>query len=227
MKRLATLGALALLSCSTLAASFDCAKAASAAERLICTDPDLSRLDDELSAEYQRARRVAPDPRLFQEQTRAAWRWREANCASKACLLEWYAGRQSQLKVIAAAPPSSNCLRDGDAVTLSGRVSREVFPGPPNYQSVAKGDRPTVYWILVLADARCFSVGSMGDREAGKDQPLLKRFQLVFPDAKDYDTYRAAVGAFVSVMGELSESHTAHHKTPALLTVKTLSMAGK
>ena len=227
MKRLCMLGSLVLLSCSALAASFDCAKAASVPERLICADPELSRLDDELSIEYQRARRVAPDPKLFQEQTRAAWRWREANCTARACLLEWYASRQSQLKAITASAPVAGCMRDGDTVTLSGRVSREVFPGPPNYESIAQGDRPTVYWILVLPDARCFAIGSMADREARNERQLLKRFQLVFNDAAAYDTYRVAVGASVSVTGELFESHTAHHRTPALLTVKTLSMLGK
>jgi hypothetical protein len=52
-------------------------------------------------------------------------------------------------------------------------------------------------------------------------------FRLGFPDAKDYDSYRAAPSAIVSVTGDLFEAHTAHHKTAALLTVKTLSVLAK
>ena len=52
-------------------------------------------------------------------------------------------------------------------------------------------------------------------------------FRLGFADAKDYDSYRAAPSAIVSVSGDLFEAHTAHHKTAALLTVKTLSVLAK
>ena len=38
------------------AASFDCAKAAQPAERLICADSALSALDEAMAAEYSRAR---------------------------------------------------------------------------------------------------------------------------------------------------------------------------
>ncbi|HYI71228.1 MAG TPA: lysozyme inhibitor LprI family protein, partial [Skermanella sp.] len=38
------------------AASFDCAKAAQPAERLICSDSALSNLDESMAAEYSRAR---------------------------------------------------------------------------------------------------------------------------------------------------------------------------
>lgn len=43
------------------AASFDCAKTRSKPELLICGDPELSRLDDELALIYAAAKAVAPD----------------------------------------------------------------------------------------------------------------------------------------------------------------------
>ncbi len=33
---------------------------------------------------------------------------------------------------------------------LCGRLQREIFPGAPNYQSVAQGDQAETFWILKL-----------------------------------------------------------------------------
>ena len=35
-------------------------------------------------------------------------------------------------------------------VKLVGVIKNQTFPGPPNYESVAKGDAPEDYWILTL-----------------------------------------------------------------------------
>jgi uncharacterized protein len=227
MKHAAVLAALALLSCGAFAASFDCRKAASVPEKLICADAELSRLDDELSLIYQRAKQAAPDKEAFKAQTRAAWQWREANCTTKACLVSWYARRKAQLSADAAPSPSGGCLKDGDVVTLAGRVSRETFPGPPNYESIADGDAPETCWILTLASPRCFAVGSMMTDVTAAVPTPVNRFQLVFTGDRDYQTHRGAVGSDVVATGELFERHTGHHHTAALLTVKNLTIRGK
>jgi len=67
-----------LLPCSLIcfleasAASFDCAKASSQVEKTICSDPELSKLDEELGATYEAALRNAPQTvaQLRREQRR-------------------------------------------------------------------------------------------------------------------------------------------------------------
>ncbi len=83
--------------------SFDCTKARSHAEHLICTDPELAELDAALSALYEKARTVTADKAAFARQNRAEWKRREATCSDKQCLLDWYALRRSQLGAILAA----------------------------------------------------------------------------------------------------------------------------
>ncbi len=88
------------------AASFDCAKAASRAEILICSDPALSMLDEELSVLHRRARAAASDPAGFTKESRSEWRRRESLCQDRDCLLGWYAHRREQLlKGIARSQP--------------------------------------------------------------------------------------------------------------------------
>lgn len=77
--------------------SFDCAKARSTPERLICSDDELAREDSELGRIYARAKREAADPAAFQRVSDREWRRREAECRTRECLLDWYAQRRRQL----------------------------------------------------------------------------------------------------------------------------------
>lgn len=79
--------------------SFDCAKASTRSERLICGDSQLSVLDGEYALLYKQARQVAVDPAEFKTNGLEALKWREANCKDKACLVEWFAERKRALTV--------------------------------------------------------------------------------------------------------------------------------
>lgn len=79
-------------------ASFDCKKAKSASEVLICNDSELSKLDFELAEIYREAKANASDAQAFRNQTITAWKWRESNCLdNKDCLIKWYAERKFAL----------------------------------------------------------------------------------------------------------------------------------
>lgn len=107
-----------LLGCAMTAhsASFDCQKAKSVNEHLICDDAELSQLDDELAEKYKDAQRKSATPKDLISNQREAWRRREKECASKLCLIDWFAQRmsylsasqQNQLIVSEKYPPASN-----------------------------------------------------------------------------------------------------------------------
>ena len=78
--------------------SFDCAKAASRSERIICSDPELAQLDRDTGRLHARAKAAARDPAAFKRQNDREWKQREADCRDKACLLAWYAHRREQLQ---------------------------------------------------------------------------------------------------------------------------------
>jgi hypothetical protein len=79
--------------------SFDCGKARSVPERLICADPELAQFDRDLGRLHARARNAASDAAAFRRQNEAEWRRREANCRDRECLLQWYTHRRQQLLV--------------------------------------------------------------------------------------------------------------------------------
>jgi hypothetical protein len=78
--------------------SFDCKRARSTGEKLICNDPDLSKLDNELALIHRLAKSQTSDVQDFKKQTENAWKWRESNCYDKECLVKWYSDRIYVLK---------------------------------------------------------------------------------------------------------------------------------
>lgn len=73
--------------------SFKCSSAKSTAELLICNDEELSLLDRDLAALFEKTKEQALDKKKFLNETRSAWSWREKNCRDKECLLNWYSER--------------------------------------------------------------------------------------------------------------------------------------
>jgi hypothetical protein len=80
--------------------SFDCGKARSRTEKLICADAELAQLDRELGRLNVRARSLSPDPAAFRRAGDAEWKRRETECSDKDCLLAWYAQRREQLQAL-------------------------------------------------------------------------------------------------------------------------------
>jgi uncharacterized protein len=79
------------------AASFDCSKASSNVEKTICASPALSKLDDELAADYKGARSATVDLQTLQANQRSWLRERNA-CSSENCISKAYTLRIGQLR---------------------------------------------------------------------------------------------------------------------------------
>jgi uncharacterized protein len=198
----------------SVAASFDCSKAASQTEIAICSDPELSKLDDELSVIYQRAKAKAADQNAFKEQTRAAWQWREANCRSKACLLDWYAQRKTVLlKLADSVNGDTSCLKVG-LVKLSGSVAAETLTLEPD------GKQSTVY-LLDTKNPVCVHVEPIDTGEA-KDV-MVNRFQLV-GDGAVYAKAGQYLRNPVTIEGDLSTDNVSqYYAVSNAIEIKSIS----
>lgn len=111
---------------SAFSASFKCSKAGSVTEKLICNDAELSSLDDQLGQTYRQAKNKAADRRAFAFQSDGLWRWREENCHSRECLIDWYRQRQAMLDAV---------LRGVDApatrlISMPATLSPNKSPAP-------------------------------------------------------------------------------------------------
>jgi uncharacterized protein len=82
------------------AASFDCQKAASPIEKLICHDPQLSKNDEDLAAAYTKALNDAADPAGIKKRQREWLAEVRNRCDGIVCLKEAYAAQIAQLASI-------------------------------------------------------------------------------------------------------------------------------
>lgn len=113
---------------------------------------------------------------------------------------------------------SQTCLSyEPDTVVLKGTIRRHTFPGPPNYESVAKGDQAETVWLLHLTQPICVSASSEWEKETG-----VSKLQLVFANSSQYD--KALLNRKVDVTGTLYHQHTGHHHTKVLITVGSIKI---
>ena len=120
-------------------------------------------------------------------------------------------------------PPA--CLSyEPSVVQLKGAIVRKTFPGPPNYENIERGDKAEEAWLLVLSEPICMRQDKK-DPDLNPAQQDIRQIQLVFSDASPYKIHKELVGKKVVASGTLFGAQTAHHRTPVLLTVKTLATA--
>jgi hypothetical protein len=100
-------------------------------------------------------------------------------------------------------------------------VRRHVFPGPPNYQSVERGDRPEPGWVLHL-EQPVSVVAAPGDA-FNQTERNVRQMQMVLT-AEQLRKYAPFVNRRVRAAGTLFHAHTGHHHTPVLLAVADLRL---
>jgi Domain of unknown function (DUF4431) len=122
---------------------------------------------------------------------------------------------------ISASAAHSQCLRcDPAVVTLMGTIQPKDFPGPPNYESIRRGDERWRYWIFRLNKPVCVE----GDDFDNTRVANVRNVQLVFMDESFYPRYRRYVRqhAQFQVVGSLYHQFSDHHVTKILIMVKSL-----
>lgn len=117
-------------------------------------------------------------------------------------------------RLAVAQRPGSPCLRyESDTVALAGTLRRETFPGPPNFESVGRGDRPETGYYLHLASPVCTVADSNNDAVPG-----ARLVQLVL-DSAGYARLRPRLGRRVQLRGILFAAMSGHHHAPVVMRV--------
>lgn len=124
---------LAVAACQGFAAGFDCAKATSWAEKTICADPKLSKLDDRLAEDYRAAMGKTADAAALRASQRSWLNDRRSACKTRTCLTTVYRDRLRQLEQIAKGGQSDT--------KIAGSYTR-WFQGEPDSNAAEITLRP-------------------------------------------------------------------------------------
>ncbi|MDR2549439.1 MAG: lysozyme inhibitor LprI family protein [Desulfobulbus sp.] len=96
-------GMVLLWAVSAPAASFDCTKARTAVEKMICANAELSKLDEEIQPLYQQANQRTADPVGFRAEQRQWLKLRDS-CNDAGCVAQTYRSRLAALHSFLQAP---------------------------------------------------------------------------------------------------------------------------
>jgi hypothetical protein len=113
---------------------------------------------------------------------------------------------------------AQKCLGYGPTVSLTGTIRSQVFPGPPNYESIKSGDRKETATILKLTAPTC----TIGNDPPDLAETGLREMQLVVRKSADWETIRRRRGKRVIVSGTLFHAITGHHRTKVLIDVANI-----
>lgn len=123
------------------------------------------------------------------------------------------------------APASAACLdvRQAEPLSFQGTLNYRIFPGPPNYQDVKKGDKPEPAYIVKLDNPICAS----GDEFLDGKQ-MFDQVQILMDDSSPagrtlWQGLRQMDGRRVLVTGKSGfGAQTGHHHAPMLMTLAAI-----
>lgn len=114
---------------------------------------------------------------------------------------------------------ATSCLEYGD-VSLRGTLVRHTYAGPPDYQSISKGDRPIVVWVLQLERLIC--VADPAQRYPTEVTEIEVELAL---SADQYAQYQHLLGAKVIANGQLIHGG-ANYQKRLVLTASEIERTG-
>jgi hypothetical protein len=112
------------------------------------------------------------------------------------------------LAVAAAFTADASCL-DYGAMSLTGRVVRQTYAGPPDFESVTKGDQPIVIYLLQLDYTLCIV----------ESQLLAQNTREVQLEWRAGDP-ATLLGKKVTVTGELIRGGARHDKRVVMVAAE-------
>jgi hypothetical protein len=115
------------------------------------------------------------------------------------------------LLAVPMSAQAQECRQWGQQTELSGILVQGVFPGPPEFTSVADGDAANDALLLYLESPIC--VDGSDDLEV---EPVGST-ELVQLACSSDQIAGLKSGEQISVSGKLMSAHTGYHVTPALL----------
>lgn len=172
---------------TTQAASFDCGRARTEVEILICGHPELSRLDEQLGEAYEAARKSAADPEVLKAE-QLAWLAERNDCADADCLERQYQQRIGQLKAYPdtrAGKPRYR-LAAGKGYSICETYLKHLNALPPNAPPIVCNVRPNPAYNAVTRDDWDITQPEWEELDVSSNLELVYHAELQLPPYYKY-----------------------------------------
>jgi hypothetical protein len=105
-------------------------------------------------------------------------------------------------------------------VTVSGRLIKRIYPGPPNYQSTKLGDAVETPRILLLDNPVCLY--PLPDDHLNEVIDNVNETQLILFIGDILNRAQEMSRLHVQVTGSFFSAQSGHHHTPAMFQVESI-----
>jgi uncharacterized protein len=177
---------------SATGASFDCNKARSVSEKLICSDPELSAMDDKLFEIYKRAKEVSNNSKEFREEQGIAWKYREQNCTDKQCIAAWYKARNKHYAQVVEQAIHSPISNVNSPELLRGRYichQQKLYDKSTGYETPQSNDNDSGGFLIEINGVN--GVMSINNGGPGASGPWMFSFyETKKIESNNYFVYR-------------------------------------
>lgn len=123
---------------------------------------------------------------------------------------------------VSTSASAQECLEYGPTVSLTGTLRSKVFPGPPNYESIKRGDRAETAMIVRLAAPICTTSKEKIPDDLSIPETDIRDVQLVITTPAHWKIAKRFLGKPLVISGTLYHAHTGHHRTKVLMMVSEL-----
>ena len=120
--------------------------------------------------------------------------------------------------------PGACHVYEGDAVSLLGKIRLQVFPGPPNFKNIYRGDEATYEFVLDLDTPVCLKAAP--EREEGALPALadVRRVQALLPSHLPIEAeLLGRLGEPVWLHGKLVPPSSPFHFLPVLVKAQRMT----
>lgn len=141
------------LALSAQAASFDCTKASTKVERIICDNPEISKLDEELNTAYKATLQDVKQVDSI-KQAQKQWMKERNSCSDAACVKRAYEARLSSLSTIHTSLNNSVASKPDDATPpVQAKAEASTQPSVKDSACLApKIDWRNYEWTLITGN---------------------------------------------------------------------------
>lgn len=187
MKRMAwiVLGWL-MLGCAAQAASFDCEKATSAIEKLICDNNELSWLDEMLGHIYRTAlerstgkRQISKEQRLWLKNVRNV-------CQNVECVKDAYKQRIDSIDLVQEVFMHVECIAESGKLLIDNNLSTDMLPLASHSGKLSIDDR------VALKKLGYYSVAKTWDKQSCKLGAETYSFFISYHESRERGECAAA-----------------------------------
>lgn len=114
-------------------------------------------------------------------------------------------------------------LSKGEPKSLNGKLTYVIYAGPPNFESVQKGDAPESTYVLELKNPICLS----GDDYFANPKLRFNKVHLVSTKETSHQL-KSSINQNVTVsLKDQFAAHTAHHHQPLVAWVTSVRLEKK